>query len=1014
MNYIALLTFLAGILYLGLGYYGLKLDWRARLHQIFFLLCLACSWWAFCIAFMFIAPDRETAWLLFRLSSPGWSLGPALTLHFTIILTTSKPDWKIKWLTLFLYIPGLIFTYLGMTVGVTARDLILRDFGWDNITANDFTFWLYVFYYLLYVGISIAIIIYWGYRTKSKRKKSQAKILAIFSLTGLVLAGGSETLIPLLGFGPLPKLPAVMWLFWAFGMWYAIVKYRLLIMSPYIAAEKIFESIADMLIMIKPFGHIISVNQSTQNLLGYNEPELNGHHVELILEEPSILQDTLEKINNGMISTAKMESGYKSKSGDIIPVMLSCSAIRDNFSDLVGILIVAQDLRATKQLKLQNLELEAIGADLLATNLMLEKKSSQVKAILDNVGQGFFSFGQDLVIDDEYSRECINIIGKSPAGFTLAELLYPYDYDERELLNEVLAKIMNKVEDEQINLYKSLLPNETELDGRTIQLEYKIVNTNLNMKLITIMSDITEKRRMEKEMEEEKNTMGMVVKAIVFYEQWTECIREYDYFTKYKLYQIIEDNRPIDSKIEEINRYLHTFKGNFSQFNSNLAVKRLHDMESQLNQIKKYSGNIDENMIRSLLLRSNLSDWLKEDLERVSSILGEDYWSQQNGIRIDKKYLIELEKRMINFLPYNANAQLLPLLKKMQHKSLKEMLRIYPELTYNLADRMGKLINPFTIEGDDVMLDSDYYGQFIRSLIHVFRNIVDHGIEYPDERINLGKREAGNIYVQIESNDELFKITISDDGAGFDEDKLIANAFEKGKFNADQIQTLSKEQILELAFETDISTADEISVVSGRGIGLSTVKYEVEKINGRIQINNYRGDGSSLTFFIPIITYPELPTIIIDDLLCNIVATMQERVLRSLGIDFGNMCIVETVNSLRLEEYSTIINIRGLLDGFVLMSFSENLVKNMAQIFHDYEYTSEMDHEILEDVAAETSNIILGNSLKSLESLQDLFILGIPAVLYESTTIVRQAGAPIYNCSLNSNDHKVLISFIPL
>jgi len=200
----------------------------------------------------------------------------------------------------------------------------------------------------------------------------------------------------------------------------------------------------------------------------------------------------------------------------------------------------------------------------------------------------------------------------------------------------------------------------------------------------------------------------------------------------------------------------------------------------------------------------------------------------------------------------------------------------------------------------------------------------------------------------------------------------------------------------------------------GRGIGLSTVKYEVEKINGRIQINSYRGDGSSLTFFIPIITYPELPTIIIDDLLCNIVATMQERVLRSLGIDFGNMCIVETVNSLRLEEYSTIINIRGLLDGFVLMSFSENLVKNMAQIFHDYEYTSEMDHEILEDVAAETSNIILGNSLKSLESLQDLFILGIPAVLYESTTIVRQAGAPIYNCSLNSNDHKVLISFIPL
>ncbi len=1014
MNYIASVTFLAGLLYLGLGYYGLKLDWRARLHQIFFLLCLACSWWAFCIAFMFVAPDKETAWLLFRLSSPGWSLGPALTLHFTIILTTVKPDWRIKWFSLFLYVPGFIYTYMGMTVGVTSHSLILRDFGWDNITANDFTFWLYVFYYLFYVGISIAIIIYWGYRTKSKRKKRQAGTLAVFSLIGLILATGSETLLPLLGMGPLPKLPAVLWLFWALGMWYAIYKYRLLVMSPHIAATRIIESITDMLIMVNPAGRIISVNKPVQQLLGYNAFELNDHSADSILDEPIILQNTFEQMNAGNISSLIKELNYRSKSGEIIPVMLSCSAIRDNFSDLVGFLLVAQDLRPMKQLKLQNHELEAIGTDLLETNLMLENKSSQVKAILDNVGQGFLSFGQDLVIDNEYSSECINIIGKSPAGFTLAELLYPQDYEEQEMLKEVLTHVINEEGKEPKDLYISLLPTEIELNRRIIQLGYKAINTNLSRKLIIIMSDITEKRRLEKKMEEEQNTLNMVVKAIVFYEQWTECIREYEYFSKYKLYQILEDNRPIELKIEEINRYLHTFKGNFSQFNSNLAVKRLHNMESQLSHIKKYAANIDENMIRSLLLRSNLPEWLQEDLERISGVLGEDYWVKQNVIRVDKKYLVELEKRILNFLPYNATAQLLPLLKKMQHKSLKEMLRIYPEHTYQLADRMGKVINSFTIEGDEVMLDNDYYSNFIRSLVHVFRNIVDHGIEYPDERVYLGKSEAGNIHVLIETNDELFKITISDDGAGFDEDKLIANAIEKGKYTADQIRTFSKEQILNLAFETDISTADEITVVSGRGMGLSTVKHEAEKLNGRIQLNNYPGKGSCITFVIPIITYPELPSIIIEDLLCNIVAKTQELALHYLKLDFGNMCQAETNDTLQLEKFTAVINLRGLLDGFVLMSYNETMVRNMTQIYHNIAYNDETDHEIPGDVTAETSNIILGNSLKSLESVQDLFILGTPTVLFEPVIITRPSGVPIYNCSLQSNGHKVIISFIPL
>ena len=113
MNLVSLITFLAGILYLYLGYFGLKLDYRARLNQIFFLLCLACAWWAFCISFMFPSPNRSTAWLMLRLSSPGWCLGPALILHFTIHLTKKKHTLRKSLLTLGIYIPGLYFTVKG-------------------------------------------------------------------------------------------------------------------------------------------------------------------------------------------------------------------------------------------------------------------------------------------------------------------------------------------------------------------------------------------------------------------------------------------------------------------------------------------------------------------------------------------------------------------------------------------------------------------------------------------------------------------------------------------------------------------------------------------------------------------------------------------------------------------------------------------------------------------------------------------------------------------------------------
>ena len=124
--------------------------------------------------------------------------------------------------------------------------------------------------------------------------------------------------------------------------------------------------------------------------------------------------------------------------------------------------------------------------------------------------------------------------------------------------------------------------------------------------------------------------------------------------------------------------------------------------------------------------------------------------------------------------------------------------------------------------------------------------------------------------------------------------------------------------------------------------------------------------------------------------------------------------MVETNDAMQLEKFTAVINIRGLLDGLLFMSYNETMVINMARAYHNLEFNDEMDYEILGDVTAETSNIVLGNSLKLLESLQDLFIFGTPTVLFESASVVRQSGVPIYNCSIKSNSNKVMIGFLPL
>lgn len=169
-----------------------------------------------------------------------------------------------------------------------------------------------------------------------------------------------------------------------------------------------------------------------------------------------------------------------------------------------------------------------------------------------------------------------------------------------------------------------------------------------------------------------------------------------------------------------------------------------------------------------------------------------------------------------------------------------------------LADRFGKSVESLVIVGDDVLVNKDSYYTFSKSLIHLFRNIIDHGIETPEERVEIGKPETGRVECEISQHENnKIRIIIRDDGRGIDFDQVRKKAVEKGMHSEKEIFDIPEERLLELVFSTGFSTKESVSSLSGRGIGLASVKDELERLGGEIRVKTEWGKGTEFDMQIP-------------------------------------------------------------------------------------------------------------------------------------------------------------------
>ena len=175
----------------------------------------------------------------------------------------------------------------------------------------------------------------------------------------------------------------------------------------------------------------------------------------------------------------------------------------------------------------------------------------------------------------------------------------------------------------------------------------------------------------------------------------------------------------------------------------------------------------------------------------------------------------------------------------------------FPRLVRDISKKLGKEVN-LVIEGEDTEADKNVIESLADPLIHILRNSLDHGLELPAARVAAGKPATGTLTVSARQEGDRVVLDIADDGAGIDTERVRAKAVERGLIPAERAGTLSEHEAAQLVFLPGFSTAETISDLSGRGVGMDVVRSAVERVNGTVALSSVRGQGTTIRLELPL------------------------------------------------------------------------------------------------------------------------------------------------------------------
>lgn len=282
----------------------------------------------------------------------------------------------------------------------------------------------------------------------------------------------------------------------------------------------------------------------------------------------------------------------------------------------------------------------------------------------------------------------------------------------------------------------------------------------------------------------------------------------------------------------------------------------------------------------------------------LASISGDDFAKKE------KKTIYNEQIEYLERITSNIHQSVM----KVRMVPIESVVNRFPRMIRDLSKKLDKPME-LVMTGEETELDRTVIDEIGDPLMHILRNSADHGLESAEKRKALGKPETGLITLNAFQEGNSVIIECSDDGAGIDTEKVKKKAIEKGTITEEQAETMSEKDFIDLLFRPSFSTAEQVSDVSGRGVGLDVVKSKIESLSGTVECKTVLGQGTTFTIRLP------LTLAIIQSLMVTIGG-------EKYAIPLGSIDTIEDIpkEEVKKVEKKEVINLRGSVIPLIRMA----------------------------------------------------------------------------------------------
>lgn len=723
--------------------------------------------------------------------------------------------------------------------------------------------------------------------------------------------------------------------------------------------EIIFGNVGIGIVYLKD-RRMVRVNKAFADMLGYGEADLIGKSTRIYHpteESYEIAGGAYATLTSGQ-KTFRSEMPIRRADGSVI-LCENVGSLVDPGDPSKGSIWIHRDITELRRTQAQ---LQDARDDALAKNEVIQSTLAKVAALLNNSGQGFLSFASDLKVDEGFSQECRRIFRRDVLDLSLPELLCPHDSKQRALVTKTLPLAIDCSEDAlRRDAYLSLLPSEYRLHGSYFKAEYKPL---VDQRMMLVLTDVSDQRSLAEKLAQERARLEYVVNALENRDDLLEVINDFEAFRSRILPDLLSFEHRPHVLLSEVLRPIHTFKSLFAQSNLPSVPTVLHELESRLAELNDMGERLDVSDIKRVLGVIPIGPALDADLSLLREKLGDDYFSSERMVRVPASKLAKLEDQAGAL--YGVDSRMLALVRQLRFVPLAELITPHFRATEQLAARQGKSLAPMSCVGDLAHVDPDVHGAFCKSLVHVFRNAVDHGIEDPDSRLLADKDETATIRCSVQTDVGRLTIAIEDDGKGVDVDAVKARALATGLISVETAATIADSDVFDLIFSEGLSTRSEVSDISGRGIGLSAVRQELDRLGGHMHVESEPGRRTRLEF-----TLPYLPTSLVS--MPTAAEQRANQFLSPLPSVVHAFCAGHLKLPLKLDPELREYTADALWDFTVLLSLGQKLhvtlglsierplLLEMTRRFEP-DFSKQDIESMADSVGAEVANTLFGNA----------------------------------------------------